>query len=41
MRAEHFLLSAHRLNVSLLRYGKGIVHIDAEVTDSTFYLRVT
>ena len=29
IRAEHFLLCPDRLNVSLLRYGKGIVHIDA------------
>ena len=41
MRAEHFLLCPDRLNVSLLRYGKGIIHIDAEVTDSALYLRVT
>ena len=39
--AEHFLLCPFRLNVCLLRYGKGIIHIDAEVTDSTLYLRVT
>jgi len=36
-----FLLCPFRLNVSLLRYGKGIIHIDAEVTDSTLDLRVT
>ena len=41
MKAEHFLLCPSRLNVSLLRYGKGIVHIDAEVTDGTLYLGVT
>jgi hypothetical protein len=38
---RHFLLCPSRLNVSLLRYGKGIVHIDAEVTDGTLYLCVT
>jgi hypothetical protein len=27
-----------RSNVDLLRYGKGIVHIDAEIPDSTLYL---
>ena len=35
------LLCRVRLNVGLLRYGKGIIHINAEVTDSTLYLRVT
>src|SRR5262249_35166007 len=40
-RAEHLLLCPVCLNVSLLRYGKGIIHIDAEVTDSALYLRMT
>jgi hypothetical protein len=29
-----------RLNVGLLRYGEGIVHIDAEIPDSALYLGV-
>ena len=37
--AEHFC-SAVRLNVDLLRYGEGIVHIDAEIPDSALYLGV-
>ena len=36
-----FLLCPFRLNVSLLRYGKGIIDINAEVTDSALYLRMT
>jgi MinD superfamily P-loop ATPase len=40
MRAEHFLLCPDRLNVSLLRYGKGIIDIDAEIPDSALYLGV-
>jgi hypothetical protein len=30
-----------RSNVYLLRYGEGIVHIDAEIPDSALYLGVT
>jgi hypothetical protein len=30
-----------RLSVDLRRYGEGIVHIDAEIPDSTLYLGVT
>jgi hypothetical protein len=37
-RAEHFC--PVRLNVDLLRYGEGIVHIDAEIPDSALYLCV-
>jgi hypothetical protein len=40
MKAEHFLLCPCGLNVDLLRYGEGIVHIDAEISDSALYLRV-
>jgi hypothetical protein len=38
-RAEHFCSSV-RLDVDLLRYGEGIVHIDAEIPDSALYLCV-
>jgi hypothetical protein len=30
-----------RLNADLLRYGEGIVHIDAEIPDNALYLGVT
>ena len=35
------LLSPVRSNVDLLRYGEGIVHIDAEIPDCALYLGVT
>jgi hypothetical protein len=39
-RAEHFC-SACTSNVDLLRYGEGIVHINAEIPHSALYLSVT
>ena len=36
-----FLLCAVASDVNLLRYGEGIVHIDAEIPDSALYLGVT
>jgi hypothetical protein len=35
------LLCPVLLNVDLLRYGKGIVHIDPKIPNSAFYLGVT
>ena len=40
MEGRELLLCPVRLNVDLLRYGEGIVHIDAEIPDSALYLRV-
>ena len=34
------LLCPARLTVDLLRYGEGIIHIDAEIPDSALYLGV-
>ena len=41
MEGRALLLCPVRLNVDLLRYGKSIVHIDAEIPDSALYLGVT
>ena len=38
---QSILLCPVRSNVDLFRYGKGIVHIDAEVPHSALYLGVT
>jgi hypothetical protein len=40
-KGRTFLLRPVSLDVDLLRYGKGIIDIDAEVSDSTLDLRVT
>jgi hypothetical protein len=41
MEGRALLLCPARSNVDLLRYCEGIVHIDAEISDSAFYLGVT
>jgi hypothetical protein len=41
MEGRALLLCPALLNVDLLRYGEGIVHIDAEIRDSALYLGVT
>ena len=40
MNGRALLLCPLHSNVDLLRYGKGIVLIDAEIPDSTLYLGV-
>jgi len=40
-KGRALLLCPVRSNVYLLRYGEGIVHIDAEIPDSALYLGVT
>jgi hypothetical protein len=40
LKGRALLLCPVRLNVDLLRYGEGIVHIDAEIPDGALYLGV-
>jgi hypothetical protein len=40
MEGKALLLCLVRLKVDLLRYGEGIVHVDAEISNSALYLRV-
>jgi hypothetical protein len=40
MEGRALLLCPVRSYVDLLRYGEGIVHIDAEIPDSALYLHV-
>jgi len=41
LKGRALLLCPVVSDVDLLRYGEGIVHIDAEIPDSTFYFGVT